>query len=120
MSWRFDTGKAVFIQIAEKIKEDILCGKYAPNSQIPSVRQLAFDASVNPNTVQHALSSLESLGLIYTKGTTGRFVTGDAAVLDSMRSEMISSLVASFVKSAKTLGVSSEELIKYIKEVKPE
>lgn len=117
LSWQFDPSVAVFLQIAEKLKEDILCGKYPPDSQIPSVRQLAFDASVNPNTVQKALAALESEGLIFTKGTMGKFVTDNQEVLCRARNQKIEHLISSFLKDAASLGISYDELLTYIKEV---
>ena len=118
MAWIFDSTRAVFLQIAEKIKEDILNGKYPPDSQIPSVRQIAFEASVNPNTVQKALLSLEAEGLIVTKGTMGKFVSRDQSQLEEARKERISNLISSFLKEAETLGLDRDAVISYIKEEK--
>ena len=77
MAWSFSEGKAVYLQIAERITTLILSGKYLPTEQLPSVRQLALEAAVNPNTVQHAFCELEDEGIIVSKGTQGRFVTED-------------------------------------------
>ena len=69
MAWSFSEGKAVYLQIAERITVSILSGKYLPSEQLPSVRQLALEAAVNPNTVQHAFCELEDDGIIVSKGT---------------------------------------------------
>ena len=73
----FDRNVPVFLQIKDRLKSDILNGVFSPRDKIPSVRQLALDMSVNPNTVQRALNILEEEGLIVTEGTTGKFVTDD-------------------------------------------
>ena len=81
MTWKFDSKIPVSLQLTHKLRIDILSGKYSPGEQFPPVRQLAYDASVNPNTVQKALTSLESEGLLITRGTVGRFVTDDESAL---------------------------------------
>ncbi|MBQ7383545.1 MAG: GntR family transcriptional regulator [Clostridia bacterium] len=116
MAWQFNNTEPVFLQIANKLRTDILNGKYSPDEQIPSVRQLAFDASVNPNTMQKALTFLEEEGLLYTRGTVGRFVTSDSSVIDNARERVKRSTVRTWLTSAKALGISTQELINYIKE----
>ena len=114
MAWQFNSQEAVFIQIANRLRGDILKGIYPPDSQIPSVRHLATDAAVNPNTMQKALCSLEEEGLLYTKGTIGRFVTSDTAVLDAARERVRRDSVRSWLRQAEELGISKQELIQYI------
>ena len=114
MAWQFNSQEAVFIQIANRLRGDILKGIYPPDSQIPSGRHLATDAAVNPNTMQKALCSLEEEGLLYTKGTIGRFVTSDTAVLDAARERVRRDSVRSWLRQAEELGISKQELIQYI------
>ena len=116
MSWQFNRTEAVFVQIARRLQNDILGGKYPPDSQFPSVRQLAAEAAVNPNTMQKALSLLEQEGLLYSQGTVGRFVTTDTAVLESAKESMRREVVQNLVAEAKALGISKSELLKYIEE----
>lgn len=116
MSWSFDKHTPVYIQIADKICKQIITGEYAPEAQIPSVRQLAFMAAVNPNTVQRALAELESEGIIYSKGTLGRFVTSDKALIEQARHRAAKQLVSDFTNQAKLLNISKEELIKMMEE----
>lgn len=116
MAWKFNGREAVFIQISNRLRCDIVEGKYPPESQIPSVRQLAFEASVNPNTMQKALTVLEQEGLLSTHGTIGRFVTSDSAVLDDAREKMRREAVRGWMLEAEHLGISAEELIRYISE----
>jgi len=116
VSWSFDKHTPVYIQIADKICTQIITGEYPPEAQIPSVRQLACMAAVNPNTVQRALTELENEGIIASKGTLGRFVTGDQKLIEQARHRAAKQLVSDFVKQAKVLNISGEELIKLIEE----
>ena len=114
MSWQFNRTEAVFSQIEKRLKRDIFSGKYLPDTQFPSVRQLAAEAAVNPNTMQKALSLLEEGGLLYSKGTLGRFVTGDKEILQKGKEEMRREVVISLLSQARELGISGRELIEYI------
>ncbi len=118
VSWSFDKHKPVYIQIAERIRSEIITGEYPPQSQIPSVRQLAFMAAVNPNTVQRALTELEDEGIIYSKGTSGRFVTDDLALIENARRKVAQSVVDDFVIQAKRLGITKAEIIRMVEEAK--
>ncbi|MBQ8302325.1 MAG: GntR family transcriptional regulator [Clostridia bacterium] len=116
MAWSFDSGRAVYIQVAERLRRGVITGVYGPGEQIPSVRQLAFDAAVNPNTVQHAFSELESEGLIESRGTLGRFVTEDPEKIAVARKLEAKKLVGDFVSGALDLSLSEEETLQLIKE----
>lgn len=116
MAWEFNSREAIFVQIANRLRAEIICGKYAPDTQFPSVRQLAEEAAVNPNTVQKALASLEEEGLLYTHTTVGRFVTPDTAVIGAAKERMRRAAVRAFIDESSRLGISKEELISYIKE----
>ena len=114
MPWQFNRTEAVFIQIEKRLEADILSGKYPPDSQFPSVRQLAAEAAVNPNTMQKALSLLEEGGLLCSRGTLGRFVTGDGEILRAKKDEMRREVIKSLLSQAHVLGISGRELIEYI------
>ena len=114
MAWRFNDHEAVFIQIADRIRAEILNGAYQPGQQIPPVRQLASEAAVNPNTMQKALTHLEEQGLVHSHGTVGRFITDDIAVIDNAREQMRRDTVREWLMQARQLGISAEEIIKYI------
>ena len=106
----------VFIQVADEIRREIFCGKYVPGVQIPTVRQIAFNVSVNPNTVQRALSLLEEEGLLFTKGTVGRFVTEDEALIEASRERVKKAILESLIKEAESLGITRGDIIKFVKE----
>ena len=116
MSWQFNNREAVFLQIASRLRSDILGGIYASGDQLPTVRQLAYDAGVNPNTVQKALTYLEEEGILASRGTVGRFVTSDEAVLLAARERVWRDTVRAWIGEARAMGMSTEQLIGYIQE----
>ncbi|HIV26284.1 MAG TPA: GntR family transcriptional regulator, partial [Candidatus Scatomonas pullistercoris] len=90
MSWNLDSQRPIYVQIVERVQLDIITGRYAPGSRLPSVRELAAQAAVNPNTMQKALSELESGGLIYAQRTSGRFVTEDLEKIRGAKEQLAS------------------------------
>ena len=118
MSWSFSPHRPVYFQVAERIRRSILSGEYPPGAQIPSVRQLALEAAVNPNTIQHAFSELEDRGLIESRGTVGRFVTENTAIIEKCRLYEAEMLVDGIVRKAAELRIPKSEIIRMISEVK--
>lgn len=116
MAWSFSSEKPVYIQIAERITMSVLSEEYSKGEQIPTVRQLALEAAVNPNTVQRAFAELEAKGIVVSKGTLGRFVTEDGSVLENSRNELAKKLTDNFVKKMGYLSVSKEEMLKMVEE----
>ncbi len=115
MAWNFTSGSPVYLQIVSHIRADILNGVYHAEEQIPSVRQLAMEAGVNPNTMQRAFAVLEAENLFVTRGTVGRFITTDEAVLCKAREVMLRETVARMVAEAEALGLDPEELVAHIR-----
>ncbi len=120
MPWKFNESESLFLQIAKKLRTDIVCGKYKPDEQIPPVRQLAFDAAVNPNTMQKALSMLESEGLLHSKGTVGRFITSDTQIIEKAKKDMKIELARKWMLEADAMGIDAIELIEHINQLKQE
>ena len=116
MAWQFTSDRPVYVQIAERIKLSVLSGNYQPGQQIPSVRQLALEAAVNPNTVQHAFTELENDGVIISQGTMGRYVTEDISVIEECRKKLAEQTVKAFIKNIGKLSVTKSEIIKLIEE----
>ena len=114
MAWKFSSTEAVYVQITDRIRQDIVNGIYPAGSQLPTVRQLAAEAAVNPNTMQRALLVLENEGLLYSRGTVGRFVTDSSEILVAAREKMVMDTVGRLLGEAHSLGISSEELVRYI------
>ncbi len=117
MPWNLDSDRPIFIQIIEKIQMDIISGLYHPGDKLPSVRDLAQRASVNPNTMQKALSELERTGLVYSQRTSGRFITEDTAMIDNLKSELAKELITQFLDSMEKLGIEKEEAISLISKI---
>jgi len=111
MSWTFDNKKPIYLQIMEKIKLQIVSHTLEPNQQLPTVRELASEAGVNPNTIQRALSDLEREGFVYSKRTTGRFVTEDKELIAQSRKQLSEEELEHFVSSMTHFGYEKEELL---------
>ena len=114
MSWELNNEKPIFIQLEEKIKRDIINGVYPPGSKLPTVRELAFDASVNPNTMQKALINLEKDNLVITQRTTGRFVTNDNEIIENVKESLSIELSRNYINSLLSLGYKKEEAVKVL------
>jgi DNA-binding transcriptional regulator YhcF (GntR family) len=104
----------VFLQIKNKLKSDILSGVYKPGERIPTVRQIALDVSVNPNTVQRALFILEDEGLIVTEATTGKFVTEDEGKIAECRRAAQMETLNIWLDRIHSLGITNEDIIEFI------
>ena len=85
MPWNLDNDRPIYLQIIERISMDIVSGVYRAGDKLPSVRELAASAAVNPNTMQKALSELERSGLVYTQRTSGRYITEDTGLIQEVR-----------------------------------
>ena len=114
MSYIFDNERPIYIQLVEKLKLEIVSGKLKPGDRIMSVRELALTAKVNPNTMQKALAELESLGLIYTERTNGKFVTQDENLIAKIKDELAKEKVDKYILDMKNIGITFEESIKYL------
>ena len=114
MAWNFTADKPIYIQIAEIIKRDILSGKYQAGEKLPTVRDLASEAAVNPNTMQKAFSELEQEGLISTQRTAGRTVTTDSKALAEARELMLEELTREYLSKMEQMGSTKEEAVRLI------
>lgn len=117
MAWSFTSDRPVYLQIAERITKSVLAKEYQAGEQLPTVRQLAMEAAVNPNTVQRAFSELEHDGIIVSRGTLGRFVTEDEEIVKICRKKMAEQLVIDFVRNMEHLSLTKEQVIAMIEEV---
>lgn len=114
MEYQFDNDKPIYLQMVELIKTEIISGRLKCGEKIPSVRELAVQAKVNPNTVQKALAELERCGLIYTERTNGKFVTENKSIIKAYRDGIINEKVESFLKDMIHIGVSEDEIWEYL------
>ncbi|HHT87829.1 MAG TPA: GntR family transcriptional regulator [Clostridiales bacterium] len=114
MQWELNTEKPVYLQLVEQIQAKIISGIYKPGDKLPSVRDLAAQAMVNPNTMQRAMTELERDGLVYTNRTAGRFITSDEELIKQLKTEYIAAIVQDFLDKMKQLGLGSDEIISYL------
>lgn len=110
MAWKFDTNIPIYIQISNTIKLQIVTNQLRSGDKLPTVRDLAETAGVNPNTVQRALSDLETEGFVYSVRTTGRFVTDNQELIRQTRLQLAEKELDNFVTNMLDLGFAQEEL----------
>ena len=118
MAWELDADRPIYAQLVERIQKEIVSGKYQPGEKLPSVRDLAAVAAVNPNTMQKALAELERMGLVYSQRTSGRFVTDDEGRIQEMKRETARETIQTFLQQMKNMGFEKEEIIDLIREEK--
>ena len=114
MAWDLNSERPIYAQIIEKVMFDIVSGHYKPGEKLPSVRDLASEASVNPNTMQKALSELENSGLVYSQRTSGRFITEDNSMIQNAQKELAKAEITQFMQKMDNLGLTREETIALI------
>ncbi|MDD3660181.1 MAG: GntR family transcriptional regulator [Lachnospiraceae bacterium] len=114
MAWNLDSDRPIYAQIVEKLQMQIVSGYYRPGDKLPSVRDLATQACVNPNTMQKAFSELERSGLILTQRTSGRFVTEDIDMIKQIQNTLAKEQIKEFMEKMRELGFDREEIIKLL------
>lgn len=115
MTYKFSNDKPIFVQIYEQIQSEIVSNKLSHGQKLPSVRVLAEQYKVNPNTIQKALSLLEDKGLIYTDRTNGKFVSHSKNLISETHELIIETKINSFFEEMQKLGYTEKEIIKLIK-----
>ncbi len=116
MAWKFDNNIPIYIQISNIIKLQIVTKQLKSGDKLPTVRDLAETAGVNPNTVQRALSDLEAEGFVYSVRTTGRFVTDNVELIQKTRVELAQQELDSFVTNMLNLGFEKIDLVAQLEE----
>ncbi len=120
MIWNLKPDRPIYLQLLEHIELSIISGKYKPGEKLPSVRDLAEEASVNPNTMQKALAELERSGLVYTQRTAGRFITEDTKMIETLKTTLAKEEITTFFEKMKQLGFSIPETIDLIQNLSKE
>lgn len=118
MEWNFRNDQPIHSQLTQRLTEAIVSGIYASGEKLPSVRELALEAGVNPNTVQRALTELEREGLVFSQRTAGRFVTENENMIVNAKLRIADERVSEFLRSMKTLGCGRQEIISLIEGAK--
>ena len=109
MAWELSAQRPIWSQLVEQIQLRIVTGRYPAGSRLPSVRELAADACVNPNTMQRALSQLEADGLVCSQRTSGRFVTEQEETIMELKKTLAKNLVRDFLTRIEALGYTAKE-----------
>jgi DNA-binding transcriptional regulator YhcF (GntR family) len=116
MAWNFNDNAPIYLQIVSTLKGNIASGAYPPGSRLPSVRDLAMEAGVNPNTMQRALAELERSGLVNSQRTAGRFITQDAEALTRLRRSMSEHIISELFARLRALGMSDAQILEAVRQ----
>ncbi len=119
-TWILGTDRPIYAQLIEQIELRIVSGIYRAGDKLPSVRDMAGEAAVNPNTMQKALAELERSGLVYSQRTTGRFITDDKELIQKMKDKLASEQIAAFLEKMRELGFTREETLSLMEKVAAE
>ena len=114
MEYTFDNNIPIYIQLLEYLKIYLISGVFKSGERLPSVREFADTFKVNPNTMQKALSELESMKLIYTERTNGKYVTKDIKLIEKLKDEYAITLAKSYFNGMKRIGLAKADSIKYL------
>lgn len=116
MAWNLDSDRPIYAQIVERIQMQIVSGFYKPGDKLPSVRELAATANVNPNTMQKAFTELERSGLIVTQRTSGRLVTEDEKMINEIKKNLAEEQIKAFLEKMEKLGFTKGDITLLLKE----
>ena len=117
MEFTFDNNIPIYIQLLEYMKIYLISGVFKCGEKLPSVREFSTTFKVNPNTMQKALAELESMKLIYTERTNGKYVTKDQKLIDKLKDEYAMTLANSYFQGMKRIGQGKAESIKYLERI---
>lgn len=120
MDWKFSGDRPVYQQIMELMRGGIVKGELPPGGKIPSVRELAAQAQVNPNTMQRAMTELEREGLLVSGGTSGRTVTENPEVLEKMREAVLQELARECAEKFMVFGITPSQAAQLLLELEKE
>ncbi len=109
MEWNFSDGRPIWVQINDELRLRIVTGVYPKGEKLPTVRDLAAEAGVNPNTMQRALAQLETEGLAVVNRTAGRLVTDNEEIISAVRVSLAKGNIRAYLKSMEDLGYSEAE-----------
>ncbi|MBR3473603.1 MAG: GntR family transcriptional regulator [Oscillospiraceae bacterium] len=120
MEWNFRGDQPIYSQLIQRIKQGIVSGELPPGGRLPSVRDLAMEAGVNPNTMQRALQELEREGMVFSQRTAGRFVTEDVRLIEGAKRAFAQEHIRAFLEGMHKLGYGREEILSLLQEEKEE
>jgi len=118
MSFEFDPNRPIYLQIVEEIKKRAVRGLYSPGDQLPSVRDMARDMSVNPNTMSRAYMELEREGFIATRRGQGSFITEERSRIEAERQGLAGVACDRFVAAIGELDLATEQIDKLLRDIR--
>lgn len=116
MGWTLDSDRPIFLQIVARIQMDIISGRYKAGDKLPTVRDLAGEAAVNPNTMQKAFAELERMGLVYSQRTSGRFITEDLSLIEGLKKDFAQAKIEEFLDNMRQIHFDDEEILSLIQQ----
>ncbi|MCI2056425.1 MAG: GntR family transcriptional regulator [Oscillibacter sp.] len=116
MNWQFNNDAPIYSQLIGQIKQGIVSGAFPAGERLPSVRDMATEAGVNPNTMQRALTELERDGLVFSQRTAGRFVTEDRTMIETAKRKLAETHIQSFLTAMSRLGYQKEEILTLVRQ----
>lgn len=120
MPWDLKSDRPIYAQLIEQIQLMVVSGIYPAGTKLPSVRDMAAEASVNPNTMQRALAQLETEGLLYSQRTSGRFVTEDVEKIMQTKNNLAVNLIHEFITKMNQLGYDRQQTISLLDRIMKE
>lgn len=115
MIWSIRDDAPIYAQLIEQMKLVIVSGEWPPGGRVPPVRELAAEAGVNPNTMQRAMQELEREELVFSRRTSGRFVTEERETISAVRDRLAAERIRGFLDAMARLGYSRDEIIGLLK-----
>ena len=109
MHVELDESRPIWVQLVDEFRRRIAVGEWAPGSKIPSVRELALDFGVNPNTAQRALSETDRLELTVSVRTSGRYVTDQPSIIAQARTDLAEETIDHFIATVSGIGMDLHE-----------
>ena len=116
MDKKLQENMPIYMQIMNRVREAVASGELAPGQRVASVREMAADFEVNPNTMQRALNELEREGLLVSERTAGRFVTTDRQLIAQLKREAAEEAADTFRREMMALGFSEEEMVAFFRQ----
>lgn len=116
MTWELKGDRPIYLQLMEQVQLRIVSGEYPAGGKLPTVRDMATQASVNPNTMQKALSELERDGLVFSQRTSGRFITEDAAMIQKAKEALATEQVREFFRKMDAIGYGFKETMRLVED----
>ncbi|GJN64678.1 MAG TPA: GntR family transcriptional regulator [Candidatus Faecalibacterium intestinipullorum] len=116
MKWQFSADAPIYTQLVAQIQMYIVSGALPPGERLPSVREFAAEAGVNPNTMQRAMAELEREGLVHSQRTAGRFVTEDRARIQQAKRQCAEEQIQTFLEKMEQLGYTRAEILQLMEQ----